>query len=169
MPHRRSCLEMAELQRIDERLFPFATARVIRGGPNKGSKQMPLYSAIRADCALVGRSPWTARDAPVPLPEAEAGASARARAPAPPDFAGGIWLSQGDTPLTAKNFPSIGPILKKRSSPPRGVGTVSRGRPSNKLKATRRKSIPRSASTHSRFGSSQLNSTLYYTHNCTHS
>jgi peroxiredoxin len=61
--------------------------------------------------------------------------------------------------MTAKNFPSIGPMLKKRSSSPRGVGTVSRGRPSNRLKATRRKSIPRSPSTHSRFGSSQLNST----------
>jgi hypothetical protein len=71
--------------------------------------------------------------------------------------------------MTAKNFPSIGPMLKKRSSSPRGVGTVSRGRPSNRLKATRRKSIPRSVSTHSRFGSSQLNSTSHHTHNCTHS
>lgn len=71
--------------------------------------------------------------------------------------------------MTAKNFPSIGPMLKKRSSPHRGVGTVSRGRPSNKLKAKRRKSIPRSASTHSRFGSSQLNSNWKCIHNCTHS
>ena len=48
----------------------------------------------------MGRSPWTARDAPVPLPEAEAGASARARAPAPHDFAGDIWLSERDTHLS---------------------------------------------------------------------
>ena len=48
---------------------------------------------------LVGRSPWTARDAPVPLPDAEAGASARARAAALHDFAGDVWLSQVDTHL----------------------------------------------------------------------
>jgi hypothetical protein len=70
--------------------------------------------------------------------------------------------------MTAKNFPSIGPMLRKRYSPPRGVGTVSKARPSNKLKAITRKSIPRSASTHSRFGSSQLNSTAQHTHDCTH-
>jgi len=29
--------------------------------------------------------------------------------------------------------------------------------------------MPRSAITHSRFGSSQLNSTMHHTHNCTHS
>ena len=52
----------------------------------------PFHSAV-------GRSPWTARDAPVSLPDAEAGASARARVPAPHDFAGYIWLRQGDTHL----------------------------------------------------------------------
>jgi hypothetical protein len=40
-----------------------------------------LDSGNRSGDGLVGRSPWTARDALVPLPEAEAGASARARAP----------------------------------------------------------------------------------------
>ena len=70
--------------------------------------------------------------------------------------------------MTAKNLPSIGPTLRNRSSSSRGVGTVRRGRPSNNAKATRRKSIPRSASTQSRFGSSQLNSTFQHTHNCTH-
>ena len=54
-------------------------------------------SEAAIDSALVGRSPWTARDAPVPLPDAEAGTSARARAPALHDFAGDAWLSQVDT------------------------------------------------------------------------
>src|ERR1022692_1339861 len=48
----------------------------------------PFHSAVGDDSVLVGRSPWTARDAPVPLPDAEAGASARARGPALHDFAG---------------------------------------------------------------------------------
>jgi hypothetical protein len=48
---------------------------------------------------LVGRSPWTARDALVPLPEAEAGASARAGAPAPPSASNCTELSQAHTQL----------------------------------------------------------------------
>jgi len=36
--------------------------------------------------------------------------------------------------ITAKKFSSIRPTLRNRSSSPRGVGTVSSGRPSNKLK-----------------------------------
>src|ERR1035438_1397645 len=52
----------------------------------------PFHSAV-------GRSPWTARDAPVSLPDAEAGASARARVPAPHDFAGYIWLREETVPL----------------------------------------------------------------------
>ena len=48
-----------------------------------------LDSGNRSGRGLVGRSPWTARDAPVPLPEAEAGASAR-RAPAARGQAGGL-------------------------------------------------------------------------------
>src|SRR5271155_1147405 len=59
-------------------------------------------------------------------------------------------------------------MLRKRSSSSLWVGTVSKGRPSNRLKATRRKSIPRSANTHSRFGSSQLNSTFNCSNSCTH-
>ena len=59
-------------------------------------------------------------------------------------------------------------MLRNRSSSPRGVGTVSSGRPSNKLKARRRKSIPRSANTHSRLASSQLNASIHYTHKCSH-
>ena len=60
----------------------------------------PFHSAVGADSGLVGRSPWTARDASVPLPDAEAEASARAKAPALHDFAGDVGLSQGDTHLT---------------------------------------------------------------------
>jgi hypothetical protein len=38
-------------------------------------KRGPLFdSGNRSAGGSVGRSPWTARDAPVPLPEAEAGA-----------------------------------------------------------------------------------------------
>jgi hypothetical protein len=76
------------------RLFPFATARVIRGGPNKGSKQMPLYSAIRADCALVGRSPTGPRGAPV---RKRRQGPSRGQGTRPTQLRGGIWLSQGDT------------------------------------------------------------------------
>ena len=54
--------------------------------------------------ALVGRSPWTARDALVPLPEAEAGASVRAGAPAPPGASICTNLSQQHRPLHANNL-----------------------------------------------------------------
>ena len=64
---------------------------------NRDNWVYPFHSAVGADSGLVGRSPWTARDAPVPLSDAEARASTRARAPAGHDFAGDIWLSQGDT------------------------------------------------------------------------
>src|ERR1700690_4512647 len=50
-----------------------------------------------ADSVLVGRSPWTARDAPVPPPDAEAGVSARARVP--------VWLSQVNT--HSSTFPTL--------------------------------------------------------------
>src|SRR5471030_1063944 len=52
------------------------------------------------DCGLVGRSPWTARDALVPQSEAEAGASARARVPAPRTVANCTGLSQAYIPLS---------------------------------------------------------------------
>src|ERR1022692_5334064 len=68
---------------------------------NRDNWVYPFHSAVAADSGLVGRSPWTARDAPVPLSDAEAGASTRARAPAGHDFAGDIWLSQGDTHFLA--------------------------------------------------------------------
>jgi hypothetical protein len=55
----------------------------------------PFHSAIGAESGLVGRSPWTARDALVPLPDAEAGASARAGAPAPRSPA---FMSRWKTP-----------------------------------------------------------------------
>ena len=51
------------------------------------------------DSVLVGRSPWTARDAPVPLPDAEAGASARA--PALNDFAARRLAESSGYPLPA--------------------------------------------------------------------
>ena len=57
----------------------------------------PLDSGDRPGKGMVGRSPWTARDAHVPLPEAEAGASARARAPAPRTSANCTNLSQPDS------------------------------------------------------------------------
>ena len=59
----------------------------------------PLDSCNPPASGLVGRSPWTARDALVPLPEAEAGASERARAPAPRDAANCAGMSQVDTQL----------------------------------------------------------------------
>ena len=74
---------------------PEAETNNADGEHRTGGSSYPLHSAIRSDPALVGRSPWTARDAPVPLPEAEAGASARARAPAPPNFAADLSESRG--------------------------------------------------------------------------
>lgn len=60
-------------------------------------------------------------------------------------------------------------MLRYRSSSPLCVGTVSSGRPSNSSAARRTKSIARSASTHSRLDSSQLNSNFHYSHTCSHS
>ena len=80
----------------------------------------PFHSAVGDDSVLVGRSPWTARDAPVPLPDAEAGASARARAPALHDFAGDVWLSQVDThsPLF-QNAKAL--VCERRRRDPRAI------------------------------------------------
>ena len=62
----------------------------------------------------MGRSPWTARDAPVPLPDAEAGASARAGAPAPRNFAGDVWLSQGDTHFKPFDGATAGALVSRK-------------------------------------------------------
>jgi hypothetical protein len=67
-----------------------------------------LNSGNRSGSGLVGRSPWTARDAPVPLPEAEAGASARARAPAPPSASNCTDPSQAHTQLKQYGAAEIG-------------------------------------------------------------
>jgi len=83
-------------------------ARALRGGVSQFAQALkalsgnnqdgyPLDSSNRSGSGLVGRSPWTARDAHVPLAEAEAGAFARARAPAPQGAANCANRSQADT------------------------------------------------------------------------
>jgi hypothetical protein len=61
------------------------------------SLQSVVIRQEKVDAGLVGRSPWTARDAPVPLPDVEDGPSPRVSAPALHYLAGDMWLSHGDT------------------------------------------------------------------------
>jgi recA bacterial DNA recombination protein len=64
-----------------------------------GETGYPFDSRNRHDSDLVGRTPWSARDAPVPLPEAKPGGSARARAPAPLGSADDAYVSEADSYL----------------------------------------------------------------------
>jgi hypothetical protein len=61
----------------------------------------PFHSALRADSGLVGRSPLDRAGRARPASDAQVGASARASSPALHYLAGNIWLSHGDTHLTA--------------------------------------------------------------------
>ena len=70
----------------------FRNSRIQEGG-------YPLHSGNRHGGGLVGRTPWSARDALVPPPAPEPGGSERAWAPAPLGSADDDYLSEADTHL----------------------------------------------------------------------